>query len=97
MDLNTLMKELQDLDGEIRQANIKRQRIFDQLVVYCPVKIGDLLKPDYVYSGKLMKVTRIRATEGYSNYVWVITGPILKKDGSPGERIAEKRLKIIGV
>lgn len=74
-------------EHELAAALLKARRYekLDKIAEkYCPVRIGDVVECNsYVHHGKKMIAEKIRVDLGTYSSGFIITGPIVKKDGTP--------------
>jgi len=92
------LQPLIDIDKEIEMQEMARDGII-QLIEEnnAPVKKEDIVViNDYSFRGKNMIVTKIRLSDTYrfKTYGWIITGMVLKKDGTAGERVGKTYIDI---
>jgi hypothetical protein len=56
----------------------------------CPYKVGDIVKAKgWTYTGQDCKIKSIRGIHRCGVYTWKVEGNVLKKDGTPGLKIAD--------
>jgi len=92
------LQPLFDIDEEIAMKEMARDDII-QLIEEnnAPVKKEDIIViNDYSFRGKNMSVTKIRLSDSYKfkTYGWIITGMVLRKDGTAGERVGKTYIDI---
>ena len=87
-----LESRLAQIESVIKSYQGQAKRIKNELVQFCPVKIGDTVTVNGCsYKGQPMMVEKIICmTEKQWNHKeakYKCTGPILKKDGTPGKNV----------
>jgi hypothetical protein len=94
--MNRFKKQLEEIDGLIQGLKKERYGVLDQWIEEeCPVKVGDTVRVNgYAHRGKMMVVRSVRIKEWASKYEWSVIGPIIKKDGTPGQQDGEWRQDI---
>jgi ribosomal protein S28E/S33 len=80
----------------LKEERDKTQGEMDQLAntyanITCPYKIGEVVKIlGYVYAGKKGRIKKICAKiqewDEKEPMIWIVSGPVLRKDGSEGEQ-----------
>ena len=86
--MGEIITEVLVANTKIKELIGKRNGLLEQyLEKFCPIQIGDKVKvTGWSHRGKTMKVTSRYMKQLHDDrYIWVASGKILKKDGSPSE------------
>jgi hypothetical protein len=86
---NDIKASLDELDNRRRELDNERHRLHLKMEALCPLKKGDQIilthENSYTHHGKTMIIHDIRYHERqYNNMHWIVSGPLIKKDGTPG-------------
>lgn len=80
------LDEIKAAKANLDHAKYEYEREQQRIVAcYCPIQIGDILYCQYTKNTTQFVVRSRRAVGNY----WRVSGPILKKDGTEGERIGD--------
>lgn len=80
-------------EEEVLTLNRHERRLREEWVKECcPLKVGEIiLCNDYSHEGKSIKIEKVDITDHLTHGVawdcrwkWIASGPVLKKDGTPG-------------
>lgn len=91
-----MLDELARLAGAIDAARIALSDYRTACEAVAPAKIGDIIEvTGYSFRGKQMQVARIFLVQhSPTRWVWRLSGPVLKKDGTPGNQTGETSYEI---
>ena len=94
IELEKLQAELKAIDDEVKAVQSKRGAVRDRLATLCPIQIGDVVECNgFSHTGKKMVVEHVSYKPmSWSKSLWVCSGTILKKDGSPSKHVGEHRV-----
>jgi hypothetical protein len=99
---NAIVKNEQQIT--VLQRHERRLRT-EWLKEQCPLKVGDIVPCNsYSFEGKKLKIESVNITDRMCHSVswdcrwkWIATGPVLKKDGTPGLNYSVYAVAIEGV
>lgn len=88
--VDRLYNRVQELD-ELKRSTVEELRTTRLLLakLTCPFEIDQVTTScGYVHRGKKLSIFEIAYEQFYNEYVWVVIGHVLKKDGTPSEHVA---------
>jgi len=93
-------KEVEERKKKIEEIEAELEEIKSQWAKTCPVVIKDAItltdENSYTYIGKKMEVRQISIQRRWKDWGFKLRGPLLKKDGTPGENWGECFLNLEG-
>lgn len=86
------LAELGAATANLDHAKYEYEKEVQRIVArYCPIQLGDILNVPYTRTSKQFVVKGRRISGGY----WRVVGPVLKKDGTEGERTTYIEQRIV--
>jgi hypothetical protein len=82
----TYPEQIKEIDDQIQELNAKKHNLMREWVEReCPVKVGDVIESNGCgHYGKNIKVDGVQVYKFFREWRWKASGPVLKKDGTPG-------------